>query len=78
MFNKEKGKLKVCYTSIHSNKREFSCVLYVHSQFLYSLSRFDLANRGVRQPVQPHTYVRLLIFDETLAQSDFAVAIARL
>ena len=23
---------------------------------LCSLARFDLANRGVRQPVQPHTY----------------------
>jgi len=50
-------------------------VLYVHSQFLCSLARFDLANRGVRQPVQPHTfYARLLAFDETLAQPDiFAV-----
>jgi len=32
---------------------------------LCSLVRFDLANRGVRQPVQPHTYARLLVFDET-------------
>jgi len=32
---------------------------------LCSLARFDLANRNVRQPVQPHTYARLLVFDET-------------
>jgi len=38
-----------------------------------SLARFDLANRGVRQSVQPHTYARLLAFDETLVQSHFAV-----
>ena len=41
---------------------------------LCSLARFDLANRGVRQPVQPHTYARLLVFDEALVQSHFAVA----
>jgi len=40
---------------------------------LCSLARFDLANRGVRQPVQPHTYARLLVFDEILAQPHFAV-----
>ena len=39
---------------------------------LCSLARFDLANRGVCQPVQPHTYARLLVFDETLAQPHFA------
>jgi len=39
---------------------------------LCCLARFDLANRGVRQPVQPHTYARLLVFDETLAQPHFA------
>jgi len=38
---------------------------------LCSLARFDLANWGMRQPVQPHTYVRLLVFDETLAQASF-------
>jgi len=37
------------------------------------LARFDLANPVVRQPVQPHTYARLLVFDETFAQPDFAV-----
>jgi len=40
---------------------------------LCSLTRFDLANRGVRQPVQPHTYARLHVFDETFAQLHFAV-----
>jgi len=42
---------------------------------LCSLARFHLANRSVRQPVQPHTYVRLLLFDETLAHPHFAVVI---
>jgi len=40
---------------------------------LCSLARFDLANRGVRQPVQPYTYARLLVFDKALAQPHFAV-----
>ena len=40
---------------------------------LCSLARFDLAYRGVRQPVQRHTYARLLVFDVTLAQPHFAV-----
>ena len=49
---------------------KFSCVLHAHSQFLWSLARFDHANRGVRQPVQPHTfYARLLVFDKTSAAS---------
>jgi len=37
-----------------------------------TFARFDVANRGVCQPVQPHTYARLLVFDETLTQSHFA------
>jgi len=40
---------------------------------LCSLARFDLTNRGVHQPVQPHTYARLLVFDETFAQPHFAL-----
>ena len=49
---------------------KFSCVLHAHSQFLWSFARFDHANRGVRQPVQPHTfYARLLVFDKTSAAS---------
>jgi len=43
------------------------------ASLLCSLARFDLANRGARQPVQPHTFARLLVFDETLAQPHFAV-----
>jgi len=27
----------------------------------------------VRKPIQPHSYARILVFDETLAQPDFAV-----
>ena len=39
-----------------------------------SLAKFDHANQGVRQPVQPHTFTaQLLLFDETLAQPDFIV-----
>jgi len=46
---------------------------YSQSPFLCGLARSDLANRGVRQPVQPHTfYARLLVFDNT-AQPHFAV-----
>jgi len=40
---------------------------------LCSLARLDLANRGVRQLVQPHTYARRLVFDKTLVQPHFAV-----
>jgi len=33
---------------------------------LCSLVKFDLANQGLRQPVQPHTFsAQLLVFDET-------------
>jgi len=53
---------------------KFTCVLYAHCQFLCSLARFDLANRGARQPVQPHTFCApLLVFDKTVAQPHFAV-----
>jgi len=40
---------------------------------LCSLARLDLANWGMRQPVQLHTYARLLVFDQTSAQPHFAV-----
>jgi len=34
----------------------------------------SILNRGMRQPVQPHTfYARLLVFDRTSVQSHFAV-----
>jgi len=62
------------WTSIHHKKQKLSCVLYPHSQFLCTLAKFDLANQGVRQPTQPHTSnPQLLVFDESLAQPDFAV-----
>jgi len=31
-----------------TQNRKFSCVLHVHSQFMCTLARFDLANRGGR------------------------------
>jgi len=58
------------WTSFHHNKLTFSCVLYAHSQIFCSLVKFDLANQDLRQPVQPHTFN---VFDETLAQLNFAV-----
>jgi len=62
------------WTSIHHKIQTFSCVLYAHSQFLCRLAKFDLANQSVRQPVQPHTFnAKLVLFDESLAQPDFAV-----
>jgi len=65
MSQQGKEKVKVCWTSIHNKNQKLSCLLYAHSQFLFSLARFDLANRCVRQTVQPHTYARLLVFDKT-------------
>ena len=45
--------------------------------FLRTLSasaKFDLANQGVRQPVQLHTFIaQLPVFKETLVQPDFVV-----
>jgi len=39
------------------------------------LATIDLANGGVRQPVQPHAfYAPPLVFNKTLAQPHFAVA----
>jgi len=41
---------------------------------LSSLAKFDLANQGVRQPVQLHIFnAQLPVFDETLVQPDFVV-----
>ena len=56
MSQQEKGKLKIGWTSLHNKDRTLSYVFYAHSQFLCSLARFYFANRGVRQPVQPHTF----------------------
>jgi len=41
---------------------------------LSALAKFDLANQGVRQPVQLHTFnAQLLVFDETSVHPDFVV-----
>ena len=72
-LSREKGKLKICWTSIHNKNRTFTCVLHARSQFLCSLARFDLANRNVRQQVQLHTSTPLLVFDKTSVHPDFAV-----
>jgi len=41
---------------------------------LSALAKFDLANQGVRQPVQLRTFnAHLPVFDETLVQPDFVV-----
>jgi len=41
---------------------------------LSSLAKFDLANQGLCQPVQLHTFsTQLPVFDETLAQHVFVV-----
>jgi len=56
-----------------TKNRKFTYALHAHSQFVY-LARFDLANIGMRQPFQPHTFcARLLAFDKTLAKPHFAV-----
>jgi len=60
---------------LYIKHRKFTCVLYAHFRFLCSLARFNLANRGVRQPAQPHTFCApLLVFDKTSVQAHFAVA----
>jgi len=72
-IRRKKGKLNVCWTSTHNKNWKFSCVLHAHYPFLFSFARFDLANRGARQTVQPHTfYARRLAFDKTSAQHHFA------
>ena len=74
MSQQEKTKLRICWTSIHNKNRKFTWVLYAHSQFLCSLAKFDLANRGVRETAQPLTFCApLLVFDKTSVQPDFAV-----
>ena len=41
---------------------------------LSALAKFDLANQGVRQLVQLHTFIaQLPVFKETLVQPDFVV-----
>jgi len=77
MSQQGKRKTKRFFEIVYKNKLNVFLrrLLYALSQFLCSLARFDLATRGVRQRVQPHTfYTRLLVFGKTLAQPDFAVA----
>jgi len=79
MFQQRKRKTKNLLDDgrLHITKnRKFSCEGYfnINSQFLCSLARFDLANRGVRQTAQQHTfYAPLLLINETLAQPDIVV-----
>jgi len=66
--------LRACGLLYITKKQTFSCVLYAHSQLLCSLAKFDLANWGVPQLVQRHTFnAQLLVFDVTLVQPYFAV-----
>jgi len=67
MSQQGKRKLKVCWTYIHNK-------VFLRTLSQSCFARFDLANRGVRQPVQPHTFCApLLVFDKALAQPHFAV-----
>jgi len=68
------GGISGLWTSTHHKKQKFSCVVYPQSLFWCSLAKFDRANQGVRQPVQPHTFnAQLPVFEKTLAQPGFAV-----
>jgi len=55
-------------------------IVYGYAKIFFDMDQ-ELKNQylltsGVHQPVQPHTlYARLLVFDKTLAQPDFAVVI---
>jgi len=72
----QQGKRKTKFAGLLyiTKNRMFSCVVYAHLQFLYSLARSDLANLGVRQTDQPHIFrAPLLVFDKTLAQPHFGV-----
>jgi len=75
MFQQGKRKVNVFWTCIQKKLNLFLRRLhYALSQFLCSLVRFDLAIRGVRQPVQLYTfYARLLVINKTLGQPEFAV-----
>jgi len=71
----EKTESLLYFYTYQKSKVYLRRLLYAHFQFLCSLARFNLANRGVRRPVQPHCFcARLLVFDKTLAEPHFAVA----
>jgi len=55
-----------CTYNSHIKKRNFSSVLYAHSQFLCSLASLKLLTLGVRHPSRIHS--DRLLFDETFAQ----------
>ena len=56
---------------ITKNKRFLVYFMHILNSCLV---KFDLANQGLHQPVQPLTFnAQLLVFDETLVQPDFAV-----
>ena len=69
---KENKKFAGC---LYKQKKSFFCVLYTHSQFLCTLARFDLANRGVRQPVQRTlSMLDCLYFEKLLSKNKANVA----
>ena len=58
---------------ITKNKRFLAYFMHILNSCVVQ-KKFDLANQGLRQPVQPHTFkAQLLVFDEILAQPHFAV-----
>jgi len=65
---KRKTSVKVCWLLYITKNRTFTCVLYAHFLFLCFLARFDFANRGVRQPVQPHS-LNWLSWQDSLLES---------
>ena len=68
--------LRVCRLLYFTkNKRFLAYFMRILNSFsMCSSVTFDLANQGLRQPVQPHTFnSQLLAFAKTLAQPHFAV-----
>jgi len=54
---------------LYKKTKVFLRTMCAFSILVYSLTRFDLADRGVRQPVQPRTfYARLFVFYKTYVQ----------
>jgi len=68
----QQGKRKT-WASIYNKKTKVFLRTLCAFSILVSFGKIRSSNPGVRQPIQPHTYARLLIFDETFAQPDFAV-----
>ena len=75
MSQQGKRKTKSLLDVYTNKKKSFFCVLYTHSQFLCTLARFDLANRGVRQPVQRTlSMLDCLYFEKLLSKNKANVA----